>query len=295
MTGSSLSMRRLRLKIENVMLNVDLENGFFGLLNQSAEPHNHMYFEFHGTVSGVMKLWSEKGEYYIKKDETAVIAPNVLHYLTPCDDKSLRSSFCFSFSRIKGKSDIDLYEYFRSAFSGIDGVLKIPPSSELSLLLNKVLSLIYSENEPDRVRIKTYFLLLLTGIAEAAVPSGRHTVSEAESPLNESDVRHYVAEEYFRRNYQSDIRLSDLADIWHLSLKQTERVFAAEFGQTFTEYLINLRMTYAKILLEETGLSVGEIAERVGYGSYNGFYVTFTAYTGMTPTEYRKNSGAQQI
>ena len=99
---------RLNLEIENVKLNIDLNAGFFGSTPNHANPHSHKYYEFHHMISGSVQLCCEKGQYVIHQSETYVVAPNVLHYLLPLEERSLRISFCFSFSRTKRSSNFDL-------------------------------------------------------------------------------------------------------------------------------------------------------------------------------------------
>ena len=45
------------------------------------------------------------------------------------------------------------------------------------------------------------------------------------------------------------------------------RLFKAERGETFVEYLTGVRMKAATRLAKETRLSIREIAERTGYGN----------------------------
>ncbi len=48
-------------------------------------------------------------------------------------------------------------------------------------------------------------------------------------------------------------------------------------------YLLGWRMTLAMQWLSETGISIADIAERIGYGSASAFSVTSTRYTGISP------------
>ncbi|MBE7010042.1 MAG: helix-turn-helix transcriptional regulator [Ruminococcaceae bacterium] len=61
------------------------------------------------------------------------------------------------------------------------------------------------------------------------------------------------------------------------------------FGTGFREQLTKMRMRSAKKFLRDGEKDVSQVAEVVGYQSYNGFYIAFKRETGMTPAEYRKN------
>ena len=279
--------RRLNLYIENVKLNIDLNAGFFGFTPNHAIPHSHKYYEFHHMISGSVRLFCGEKQSVIHQNEAYIVAPNVLHYLLPQEERSLRNSFCFSFSKIKRNANFDLYDCLERAFSSCGNTLKVPVRADHVFFLNKIFTLFYSDKAIDRFKLKTYFVLLLTDIAESVIPSENTQNAESDGTLSESDVRHFVAEEFIRRNLTAGITLSDLAEVLHLSEKQAGRIFYREFGQSFKEYLLSMRLASAKSLLSDTSLSVNEIAERVGYRTYNGFYTMFVNKTAITPHEYR--------
>ncbi|PRY19775.1 helix-turn-helix protein [Aliiruegeria haliotis] len=64
-----------------------------------------------------------------------------------------------------------------------------------------------------------------------------------------------------------------------------------EDGTTFNEIVDNLRLTLALSLLRDSGLSLPEIAYRLGYSEVSGFNHAFKRWTGKTPKHFR-NHGA---
>ena len=56
---------------------------------------------------------------------------------------------------------------------------------------------------------------------------------------------------------------------------------------TFGQYLEKRRMEIAKRLLRETDISIGDVAERVGYSDQTYFTVCFRKNMKMTPMQYR--------
>ena len=74
------------------------------------------------------------------------------------------------------------------------------------------------------------------------------------------------------------------------SLAMSEATFRrklADEGQSFTEILVDARMTLALILLQVTDVSISEIAYQVGYESASRFSVRFKKRFGFSPTEMR--------
>ena len=98
-----------------------------------------------------------------------------------------------------------------------------------------------------------------------------------------------LAVRYLQENYSNcDLKLGDLLEHLGVSRSYFSNVFKAQTGQSFVEYLTNLRMDEAKRLLRETGLCTYEIAERIGFVDPHYFSVSFRRRTGMTPREYRE-------
>ena len=82
----------------------------------------------------------------------------------------------------------------------------------------------------------------------------------------------FLINEFFSVRYHEDLHIHDLADELHLSLRQTERLVLRYTGRNFREELSYIRMKAAKHLMDTTDLSLGEIARKVGYNSYSGFW-----------------------
>jgi AraC-like DNA-binding protein len=64
--------------------------------------------------------------------------------------------------------------------------------------------------------------------------------------------------------------------------------FRREVGVSPIEYLSGWRMAIAKDLLRGQGVSVGEVAQRVGYSSSSTFSVAFARQVGASPTTYAR-------
>ena len=64
--------------------------------------------------------------------------------------------------------------------------------------------------------------------------------------------------------------------------------FSRAVGVAPMEYLLAWRMALAKDLLRRERVGIGEVAERVGYGSASTFSVAFARHVGMPPTRYAR-------
>ena len=99
------------------------------------------------------------------------------------------------------------------------------------------------------------------------------------------DVRTYVAE-----HFMDDIHLTTLAERFHYSPSYLSRLYKKVTGDSLTSVINNERMIHAKSLLEHTALPVGEVARQSGFYSTKYFLQLFKKKTGLTPSQYRKNT-----
>jgi AraC-like DNA-binding protein len=67
--------------------------------------------------------------------------------------------------------------------------------------------------------------------------------------------------------------------------------FLRKVGLPPMEYLLAWRMAVAKDLLRREDLDVGEVAERVGYGSASTFSTAFSRHVGQPPGRYARSRG----
>ncbi|MBE5857367.1 MAG: response regulator [Lachnospiraceae bacterium] len=93
---------------------------------------------------------------------------------------------------------------------------------------------------------------------------------------------------YMSKNFtDSNLMLQDVAKAVNMSNSRFSTVFSQQNGQTFTEYLIYLRLKKAKELLRTTDKRSSQIAFDVGYNDAHYFSYIFKKNVGMTPSEYR--------
>lgn len=93
---------------------------------------------------------------------------------------------------------------------------------------------------------------------------------------------------YINKYYHTNLTLGEVADICNLSQFHFSRIFKQQYGVNFIEYITNLRIYKAKQLLLESGVTIDEISEKVGYKEVSYFSKTFKKITGISPSEYRK-------
>ncbi|MCG7384698.1 AraC family transcriptional regulator [Paenibacillus sp. ACRRY] len=99
--------------------------------------------------------------------------------------------------------------------------------------------------------------------------------------------------EHAEQEYAEALSLDELADIHGIHSYTLSRAFKQAFGQNFVDYLTEVRLSRAKVLLESTDVKINEIAEQVGYQpSY--FNRLFKKSEGTTPSRYREDVRKQR-
>lgn len=94
---------------------------------------------------------------------------------------------------------------------------------------------------------------------------------------------------FIHKNYNSDISLKDIADSANISVAECGRCFRNMLHITPYDYLIKYRIKKGIDLLMDTGLSITEISENIGFNNVNHFIQSFKKSQNMTPNKFRSS------
>lgn len=104
-----------------------------------------------------------------------------------------------------------------------------------------------------------------------------------------SSVEIEKATAYFYEHYNEDINIEAYVDSLCLSSSSFFRRFKQYTGMTPLQYILDIRISNAKKLLETTDYSITEISSIIGYDNALYFSRLFHGHVGMSPKEYRIN------
>ena len=99
-----------------------------------------------------------------------------------------------------------------------------------------------------------------------------------------------AARQFIAAHLHQPLTLSTLASALSVSPSYLIRLFGAQLHTTPMHYIWQCRMTKGLKLLEQTGLTVGDIAEQCGFQSRYHFSRKVREATGMTPLQVRRRS-----
>lgn len=105
---------------------------------------------------------------------------------------------------------------------------------------------------------------------------------------NHTDAEILKIQIWLESHIASNILMEDVAEAFGLSMRNFIRRFKEATEQTPIQYLQNLRLEKAKLLLESSQEAFDQITLQVGYEDGNSFRRLFKQRVGLSPSDYRK-------
>lgn len=92
----------------------------------------------------------------------------------------------------------------------------------------------------------------------------------------------------YMADHSDVVTLKHIASRFSYNPNYVSALLRRKTGKTFSQILLEKRMIRAELMLQNTTLSVEEIAAMLGYSDKSNFYKAFREYYGMSPREYMK-------
>lgn len=110
------------------------------------------------------------------------------------------------------------------------------------------------------------------------------------SPTSERMHRQIIDEavQIIASRIYGKLPVPELAAAVNVSASQLTALFQAYLGVAPAKYITRIRLEESKVLLEGKQMSVGEVAQQLGYSSIQHFSKQFTAWFGFPPSAYAK-------
>lgn len=196
------------------------------------------------------------------------------HY---CTDPSI-GNWNVLWVHFNGANAGSYYETFLSNTGG-KPVRTLTDFERIESIMRSILKLSreYTSNETSGIEASNLLTALLTGLIINSDSDNRPII-----PDSIKRIRDYLQEHYTDR-----ITLDNLARMFSMSKYHLQRQVKQFLGYSPTEYLIKLRLTRAKELLNSTDMSVSDVGYSVGIENTSYFINLFRRAEGETPQHYR--------
>lgn len=224
----------------------------------SFGPFVREYYLIHFCSSGCGTLEDRYGVHKISAGELFIIRPGEVTVYA-ADNKT---PWSYSWIAFSGKR--------AGIFLGARSVYKIPDGMD-----RKLQELIGREETSSDIYVSFIYELMYLLFS-------RSTESQAEDKLDRIC-------RYIRYNYMENLRVSSLAHSFGFERSYLYRIFKKRYGVGIKEYIIGVRMEFAKKFLSE-GYTVGECAHMVGYEDEFNFSKSFKRSFGLSPSEMKRAS-----
>lgn len=250
--------------------------------------HWHGYVQFFYVLEGYITYQLPSGSYTFAKGDGGFINANALHMLTSkCSRDAcfievlFYPEFIGSISRnnimtryvqpITENTSLDIFKF--------DG--KKPEYQNILTLLKDAYEIYIKKEECFELFIRSTLSLLWADFYQIT-KENRHELIGTPS----SD-RLKVMLLYMNEHYTEKITLDDIAEAGTCSKRECNRVFQTQLHVTPFQYLMQLRLNKAVVMLNDSNASISHISESCGFTDSSHFTKAFKAQFMMTPSQYR--------
>ena len=267
-----------------------LELRIYGLVNivhpirSSRVMHIHNFWQLDLACSGSANLKLVDTLHSFNEGDIVIIPPGVPHYFDYGESKHYRG-FSFKF---------DLFTKHQSSNFAAELIKK---DSNSQLIIDTVTNLFNGffpaenlwENRQFTVSQGASYPMLMEGILFGMLRFFYFTRPEAQS--DEEFI--YKIQELISRQPQQSLTVNNLAKALNYSPRHLRFLVKKHTGKSPKQLIDAERLRLTKEYLHYSTLNINEIADEMGFCDAIYFNRFFRKYTGMTPSNYRKNSRQQ--
>ena len=252
------------------------------LLNYNVPEHGHTCIEIVLVLSGtaVPILNGERRNVY--PGCVSIIRPGCVHCFLETKQCEVCNISCApDLFRAMGV-DLSFLHNRETLFLSDSGSCSLQLSGvlfhDVRNLLERMFQVYRSTFRPERqIQLRSLFSMLLILLAQAWTPK-----------IERSDTRLRETADYMDSHYNEPLTLDRLARLAGMSKNQFLRRFRKEFDTTPIQYLLELRIKHACLLLEQSDLSIDRIASATGFCDGNYFIKLYRKRFHRPPGRDRK-------
>jgi AraC-like DNA-binding protein len=268
---------------------------------QFRKEHIHNEFEIFIVLkgSGIAKIKNKS--YSIKEGDIFLINSGEVHSymrdpLYTLDVEDTDDVPLFLFVQISNHCLREYFPQIRTTIFNSCNLRDYLSDEEANSMINLLVqsAKIYFMEEP------LYQLNVLSNIAKVLVSCYKEVpheiISEAQKTnLKQKNLRVERIISYIDANFETQIRLQDLAEQENLSPTHFSHLFTSLFGVTFQNYVNIKRMEQCIRLMPNKEKTLLEISYESGFSDPKYMNRMFLKHYGVTPKEYRRRLGNEQV
>lgn len=255
--------------------------------------HKHAFFEIAVVVTGKCTQTIGLRKLNFQVGDVILIAPGTFHTMEVFDDNSLilnillrRSTFYQMFTPLIMGNDL-LSEFFSEGLYDVSHVESLVFHCQEQNFAAKEILELYGEQMNRDLYTDQILVGALTALMARIMRSFKKDMECLYSGVQSSPPEDFLVMNYIQEHLK-DVTLADVAQYFGFSVSYCSRLIKSSTGQGFNDWKRTLRLHKAEHLLMNTGQSVAEISEELGYTNVETFIRSFKKDLHMTPAQYRK-------
>lgn len=261
---------------------------------QMQRNHVHPEYELNLLMHGKRQLVFDNRSYIIDEGTLVLVDSNRIHMTNAVeeDPNAYYERIILYISKEKMEEydrifpELEMGSFFRQN----DGIYVLSPEERQRTMhmFETVKQELDSEQEKSRILIDLTIIGFLINFWRSKRPAAYLVRGQDRQKKGRSSLAHEVSE-YILAHFCEQLRLEDLAERFCVSESYLSRTFKDIIGVGITEYINILRIRKSQELLEDSKMSVAEIAQTVGFESTSYFGRVFQKHLALSPSQYRKD------
>ena len=258
------------------------------------EYHDHQFVELMYQFSGCCSNTIEGTTTLLQKRDICILPPGVYHLPEVYDDNSTMVNLLIkseTFYRICLNFILD-HNHLLSRFASSVQYDKSYPKYYFNRGSNEKIDYLMCEVLIEYIENRIYSDLIIENLLAAIF------CELFRSPPEQVELSRQLTSptqpilpilQYVYNNFKT-VTLEELSEKFCYTSQHLCRMFKTHTGHSFSQYLLEIRITRAKQLLGNTDFSISHIAALSGFECVPYFHRKFKSEVGCTPNEYRQRS-----
>lgn len=249
-------------------------------------PHTHDQIEIMYVIQGKCRIDTTKESLHLAKGDFILLDADTSHSLIVDAEgcRMLNVEFIFE----KKEETLVSFAQLITQTSSLKSLLKcrepyilLKDMEEIYRLLRRVIRELDEKGEDHDEMVHFY-------MAQIFISIGRLMKERRDQEL--AAISQYVkkAIRFMNDHYDADLRVEEIASSINIHPGYFHRIFKEYTGVTPMDYLMQIRMGKAEMLLTYTDMSVIDIAAQIGMNSRQYFSYVFKQHSGVSPMQFRK-------
>lgn len=256
---------------------------FFANENTIVEAHAHSnIFELTVVLEGEGTIYANTVPTKVKRNDIYLSFPNDIHKIVSDPRNPLKFDF-LAFNT----DEPTLYAALKKIeMAHVAPTHRTFRDKNIPLLVDMGISELLNDESQTEILDSILRLIILHIVKNFTKAPSKNKASKMNP--NKADELCYQLMSYINSHIYEIKNLEELAETTNYCYPHLSSLFKRHTSQTLSEYFRFQKLEKAKFLMEETELSLTEIAEKLNYASIYSFSKAFKKQYKLSPGEYKK-------